>query len=32
LSPLPINLPSNCQHIAKGEQYCKFDGFGKYNQ
>lgn len=25
------NLPSNCWQVAKGEQYCKFDGFGKNN-
>lgn len=26
------NLPSNSKQVAKGEQYCKFDGFSKNNQ
>lgn len=29
---LILDLPSNCQQIAKGEQNGKFDGFGKDNQ
>lgn len=26
------NLPSNSQYVAKGKQYCEFDGFGKHKK